>query len=284
MQDSVTLPQWLDYLIFEELGAKYCRSNSDMTVIDWDKNDVLNYLGTYFPRSYAESYCIFTEFFRTYTNRYIEKTELTVFDFGCGTGGEIIGLLSAISECLPQINNVHVVAMDGNYHALRLYERVLVEYNTPTRIEISNRVVPLTIDDFYDLKVLDRVLTEKFDIVMTFKAICEFVTKDKFEKQNPYAHITNAFVPKLSSNGIMLIVDVSTYNNVSREWLPRMLDAGLTQADCNILFRNGGYNQSIFISHSKQNGDVSKVAWRIIEKKINPNKKNWFIPYEKMDS
>ena len=48
MLNSVTLPQWLDHLIFEELGAKSCRSNSDMTVIDWDKKDVLNYLGTYF--------------------------------------------------------------------------------------------------------------------------------------------------------------------------------------------------------------------------------------------
>jgi hypothetical protein len=56
---SVTLPNWLNELIFETLGAKYCRSNADMTVIDWDKNDILNYLGTYFPRSYAEAYTIF---------------------------------------------------------------------------------------------------------------------------------------------------------------------------------------------------------------------------------
>ena len=153
-----------------------------------------------------------------------------------------------------------------------------------TRLEISNKVIPLTIDDFFDLKVLDRILSEKFDIVMTFKAICEFVTKDKFEKQNPYAHITNTFIPKLSSDGIMLIVDVSTYNNVSQEWLPRMLDAGLTQADCNIIFRNEGYNQAIFITHSKQTGDISKVVWRIIGKKIKSNLKNWLISYEELDS
>lgn len=53
MVKSVRLPLWLDDMIFKQLGAKYCRSNSDMTVIDWDKNDVLNYLGTYFPHSYA---------------------------------------------------------------------------------------------------------------------------------------------------------------------------------------------------------------------------------------
>ena len=284
MQNRVTLPQWLDNLLFEKLGGKYCRSNSDMTVIDWDKSDVLNYLGTYFPRSYAESYCIFSEFFQTSPRLFADKEEISIFDFGCGTGGEILGLLTVISDYMPKIKNVHIVAMDGNYHALRLYERVLVDYKMTTRLEISNKVIPLTIDDFFDLKVLDRILSEKFDIVMTFKAICEFVTKDKFEKQNPYAHITNTFIPKLSSDGIMLIVDVSTYNNVSQEWLPRMLDAGLTQADCNIIFRNEGYNQAIFITHSKQTGDISKVVWRIIGKKIKSNLKNWLISYEELDS
>lgn len=275
MQNSFTLPQWLDHLIFEELGAKYCRSNSDMTVIDWDKNDVLNYLGTYFPRSYAESYCIFSEYFKTNPGQFADKEEISIFDFGCGTGGEILGLLKVISDYMPQIKKVHIVAMDGNYHALRLYERVLVEYETKTRLETSNRVIPLTIDDFYDLKVLDRILSVKFDIIMTFKAICEFVTKDKFEKQNPYAHITNTFIPKLSSDGIMLIVDVSTYNNESQEWLPQMLDAGLTQSNCNIFLRNEGYNQSIFITHSKRTSDISKVAWRIVGMPIKPNLKNW---------
>lgn len=280
MQNSVTLPQWLDHLIFEQLGAKYCRSNSDMTVIDWDKNDVLNYLGTYFPRSYAESYCIFSELFRTNSECYANKTELSVFDFGCGTGGEIIGLLDAISNNLFCIKKINIIEMDGNYHALRLYEKVFAYYQQLTRLELSNRVVPLNIDDFYDLKVLDRILSIKFDIVMTFKAICEFVTKERFEKQNAYAHIANTFVPKLSSDGIMLIVDVSTYNNVSQEWLPRMMDAGLNQANCNVLQSNEGYNQSFYVTHSKHINDISKVAWRIAGKNTSTNHKNWFISYE----
>ena len=120
MQNSVTLPQWLDHLIFEELGAKYCRSNADMTVIDWDKNDVLNYLGTYFPRSYAESYCIFSNLFQTQPNLFSQKEDLSIFDFGCGTGGEIIGLLDAITNDIPTIKRVNVKAFDGNRHALRL--------------------------------------------------------------------------------------------------------------------------------------------------------------------
>ena len=59
MQSEIILPQWLDNLIFEQMQGKYCPTCGDMTVINWNKKDVLNYLGTYFPRSYAESLYIF---------------------------------------------------------------------------------------------------------------------------------------------------------------------------------------------------------------------------------
>lgn len=101
--NSITLPKWLDDYIFKELGAKYCRSNSDMTVIDWDKKDVLNYLGTYFPRSYAEVYCIFNNYFERDENIFSNKEEISIFDFGCGTGGEIVGLITIINKIFPNI-------------------------------------------------------------------------------------------------------------------------------------------------------------------------------------
>ena len=87
------LPEWLDTFIFDKLEAQYCPRNSDMTNIDDDKAKTLNYLGTYFPRSYAESYCIFSEYFTSNNSDFADKEELSIFDFGSGTGGEIIGLL-----------------------------------------------------------------------------------------------------------------------------------------------------------------------------------------------
>lgn len=266
MKDSVILPQWLDDLIFKQLRAKYCRTNADMTVIDWDKNDVLNYLGTYFPRSYAESYCIFSEFLTKLPNRFINKTELSVFDFGCGTGGEIIGLVDAI-KCMPNLHSIHIYALDGNYHALRILERIVQIYSDKTKYNIIFDVIPLTIDDFYDLGATLKLLAkESFDIIMTFKAICEFVTIDRFEKQNAYLHFVRSFLQKLTPDGIMTIVDVSTFNSTSQEWLPRMLDAGIAANECNLIMKNEGYNQPFFISHSLFIRDISKVSWRIIEK------------------
>ena len=266
MQNNVILPQWLDNLIFEQLGAKYCRSNADMTVIDWDKNDVLNYLGTYFPRSYAESYCIFSEFFSTHKEQYAGKTELSVFDFGCGTGGEIVGLLTALTEFCSNVKRVRIVALDGNENALQLYDNVILEFKKHIQIEIESYSVHLQIDDFYDLNILNKVMKRKFDLIVTFKAICEFVSKQQFEQQNAYEHIAKFLLPKLTGYGMFLLVDVTTYNNTSKEWLPMMMDRGLMAANCFIIGRNQGYNQTYSISHSRIINDVSKVAWRIIKR------------------
>ena len=119
------LPEWLDTLIFDKLEAQYCPRNSDMTNIDDDKEKTLNYLGTYFPRSYAESYCIFSEYFKSNNSDFADKEELSIFDFGSGTGGEIIGLLTVLEEQFPNLKKVWIVALDGNQNALRTYEKIL---------------------------------------------------------------------------------------------------------------------------------------------------------------
>lgn len=263
----VVLPQWLDNLIFKELGAKYCRSNSDMTVIDWDKSQVLNYLGTYFPRSYAESICIFNAFFKQNYNSFSNKEEISIFDFGCGTGGEIIGLLNTILEFFPKLKKINITALDGNQKALLMYDKVISKYQSKVcnlHLNIQNKLSAIKIDDIYDLDVLNTILNHKFDIIISFKAICEFVTKEQFDKSNPYEHIVSTFLPKLNNAGIMLLVDVSSYNNISKEWLPKMMDEGLNSIKCNIIAKNKNWNQNFYVSHSKAKCDISKACWRLI--------------------
>ena len=268
MITDVYLPQWLDEYIFTKLHGSYCCSNSDMTVIDWDRNDVLNYIGTYFPRSYAEAFCIYSDFFRYHVGDWYDKEELSVFDFGCGTGGEIIGLLEALKIYFSNMKFVNICAFGGNSYALRLFEKVVDAYSLRTNVKIKCRIIPIVIDDFYDLNILDSIIPNGFDIIMSFKAICEFVTKERFEQQNAYNYIVRNLLPKLNSEGIMLFVDVTSYNNVSQEWLPKMMDKGLEEADCQVIRRNEGYNQTFTVSHSRRKRDVSKVAWRIIQKFI----------------
>lgn len=265
--NKVVLPNWLDELLFKELNAQYCPTSTDMSVIDWDKDNILNYLGTYFPRSCTESYCIFCNFFKTHLKSWSLRSSISIFDFGCGTGGEMVGLLLAIHECLPNVKEVSIRGLDGNQHALRLFEKIIIRCSQYLSFSVKSiKICPIEISDFYDMAIIDNVISEKFNIIISFKAVCEFVTKERFEEQNAYKQIVSTLFPKLEEDGILSLVDVTTYNNVSQEWLPRMMDEGLSSTECNVLAQNVGYNQKFIVSHSQKKGDVSKVAWRIIKK------------------
>ncbi len=260
---SVILPEWIDDLIFRVLSAKYSRKNKDLVVLEWKEDEVLSYLGTYFPRSFAESYYIFSNYFSEFKHQYNDKTSISLFDFGCGTGGEIIGFIIAVSEMLPNIETIELRALDGNVHELRCLEVILDEVVSIIGLNIESRFMPIIIDDFYDMNVVTDVITQKYDFIITFKAVCEFVTKKQFEEKNPYEHVINTFLPKLSGIGVICIADITTYNQVSKEWLIKMLDRASEMCDVTIIDRNQGYNEEFYVSHSLKKCDKSKIAWRI---------------------
>lgn len=261
MQKSIILPKWLDDYIFCSLGAKYCRSNGDMLVINWDKRDVLNYLGTYFPRSYCESYCILKNYISNNFDLFADKKAISVLDFGSGTGGEIIGMLSILDECYPNLQEVHVKALDGNASALRLFEKIVSEYKYHSRFLIKDSVSQVKIDDIYDLSIIDTIINASYDMIFSFKTICEFVSERCFDEKNPYCSFVSTFFPKLKKGGILLLEDVTTKNSVSNAWLPEMMDKAFD--NLSIADRNYGHNMQFNVNHSHRSNDVSKVAWRI---------------------
>ncbi len=234
-----------------------------MTVIDWDSERILNYLGTYFPRSYTESYCIFHQFL-TDTKLFSGRKVVSILDFGCGTGGEVFGFASALVECRPEIECIRVKAIDGNQFALNRFDDIREEFNRINPLQILSNPSAVHIEDFYDLNILDSIIANNYDVILSFKAVCEFVTKQQFEEKNAYEYLSRFMIPRLSKNGIMLLVDVSTRNSVSNKWLPDMMDNGLAASGAFVLARNKGYNESFSVSHSRQINDISKIAWRLI--------------------
>ena len=272
MKDNATLlPEWLDDYIFNVLNATYCKTNKDMVVLEWGKKDILSYLGTYFPRSFAESYTIFSRYLKSNPKHFISLSSINVFDFGCGTGGELIGLSLAIKEIYPSIKTIHIKALDGNIHALRFLEVIANRLAQEIKTEIVLEPLPIVIDDFYDFGVVVNTIDDTYDCIISFKAICEFVTKQQFEETNPYGYIINTLTPKLNDGGIICLADITTYNDVSQEWLPRMMDSGLSESKLKVISTNIGYNEEFLVSHSHKRRDVSKVAWRILSTIKNDN-------------
>lgn len=266
IERRIVLPKWLDSFIFDDLSACYCRQNKDMVVLEWNKDEIKKYLGTYFPRSYAESFCIFSNYLSKESRVYKNCQELSIFDFGCGTGGELIGFIMAVVKHLPNIKKIVIRALDGNTYALRDLECILEKTSQVLHLDIESYLIPFIIDDFYDMKMVDNIITQSYDFIISFKAICEFVTKQQFEQQNPYEHIINLFMPKLSSKGVICLADITSFNAVSQDWLPIMLDNAAKTCNVDILYQNIGFNEDYHISHRCYTNDISKIAWRIYKK------------------
>lgn len=267
--NSIVLPKWLDDYIFGELGAKYYPACANMTNIDDGKEETLNYLGTYFPRSYAESYFIFKTYLKRNPQWLKDKNKISIFDFGCGTGGEIIGLVTALDEERKSLDEITIKAMDGNSNHLRLYGEVMEEYsNNHCRVPlINNKESLVKIEDLYDLSIANAVFYEKYDIFMSFKSINEFDAKQRFESSNPYQKVIDTFLPKVYEDGILLIEDL-TFQVRRDEWLVNKMNDVKYGDDCVLSDRNEGLRQEIIVTHSKKNNDISKVAWRIIKHKL----------------
>lgn len=286
LNNSVTLPDWLDHIIFNELGAVYNPDYFKFSYnLDHTKDDILVYLGTYFPRSYAEAYIIMCDLLANETVRsaFAAKDRISILDLGCGTGGEIFGALCTLACALGKDKVFKVVAVDGNPNATRMFERVLCRVKKETGFAVDANVGSVAIDDKADMVMLGDVVNEGFDIVLSFKAVNEFIQRKRFAG-NAYRHFAEMLAPKLSDEGLLILLDVATRDELSGVFYPVIMNAGLNgfvrecaefatllplpcmqgYADC----ITPCYMQQRFrVSHSHKVNDLSKVAYRVIGRK-----------------
>lgn len=227
IDDIVVLPRWLDDYIYSHLGASYCKRNQDMVVLEWKKMEVLEYLGTYFPRSFAEGYGIFQKLIHERSERFPILSSITFFDFCCGTGGELIGMILALNSSYPCIEQIRIKALDGNAYSLKVLESILEELKSEIKIDIVVEPCPVVIEDLYDLSTINKIICSTFDYIIVSKAVCEFVTKQQLEGNNPYIHILKVLLQKLNSNGLLYISDITSYNNTAQEWLGNMMNEAI---------------------------------------------------------
>lgn len=274
------LSAWLDNYIFGSLNAEYA---PDFQRFEYNLNlsheDNLKYLGTYFPRSYAETFCIFDNVFTNelIKSKYALKTEVSILSVGCGTGGDIMGLLTIINKHFASIKRINVVAVDGNEDALNILFQI---------IEQANHQFHKEIDLFTRQVVFDRIsdfdINSSFDFIITSNLINEIINKGKGNLDNSYYDFAQAFSPMLKEEGFMLLLDVTTKVGAS-EFCPILLNRQVNQFvhehpdfvsiipipcankdNCQVQC----FSQKEFtVSHSRFANDKSRVAYRILVKK-----------------
>ena len=284
-QSSTILAPWLDAFIFNTLEASY-----DPRYQRFEYNDNLGeeeakiYLGTYFPRSYAENFLIFENLLMnpTFRSRIETKRKLVVFAMGAGTGGDIIGLLTAIDKFISSGVGVSVIALDVNSHSLQLLSRVIERYKSVSARNIDFQVFhgriegETTLKKYADLAFPDGSI----DFLLFSKVGCELHGKNVFQGRNVYKVMLDYFMPKISDNGVFSLLDVTTKVD-GQEFMPFILNQGvnaymaghpeyatLVPQSCCEYERECAvpcfYQQEFSVTHCKKTKDSSKICYRLV--------------------
>lgn len=281
---NITLPQWLDKIIFDDFGAVYEPKPTEVVYNPDQSYDFVKlYLGTYFPRSYAEAYGIVSKLLSLddFVNHFNGLEEINILDFCCGTGGEIIGTIVALQSHLPLLKRVNVDAFDANADAVRFLYHLMESVNKTDEIKVEININPQCIFIASEQEIQDIVNMTNFQyhFMMSFKAINEFVQHKTFET-NAYELVASHFFPLLSQYGVFIMTDVTTKLNNSPLFYPQLMNSGLNNyirssscyksivpAACfnHEAYCDGCFMQDTFyVTHRKKNNDISKVVYRVV--------------------
>lgn len=283
------LPLWLDKIIYTNFEAIFEPHPQDVVYNpDQPYEFVKMYLGTYFPRSYAESFCIVNNLFENsnYLSSIYALEEVNILDFCCGTGGEIIGLIDILQSKLPNLKRINIDAFDANPNAICFLYHMMesVVKSNCIRVDININPQGLYVSSEQELKDLVNLTNVRYHFIVSFKALNEFIQHDTFKNKNVYSLISSYFLPLLSNVGVFILSDVTTKLNNSELFYPQVLNAGINSFVCSSknefktlypypcyfheMSCKGCYMQDIFtVSHSRKRNDISKVAYRIICRK-----------------
>lgn len=281
LKTDTRLPSFIDDFIFNHLNAIYAPDFQRFEYnLDLNREEIRKYLGTYFPRSYAESFCIFDNVFqnRVYQETITNKKSLNILSVGCGTGGDIIGLITAIEKHFHTISEINIWAIDGNIEALVILEQILNKVKLQSSKKITFEKKESVINSILNF-TFENPPNSKFDFILSFKFVCEIIALGKGNLDYSYFDFVIKFLPMLSDNGLCILLDVTTkpkhntYNpilmnkqankalKVLNEYktllpIPCSVYSDRCVCDC--------FQQKTFtVTHSKHTNDKSRVTYRI---------------------
>ena len=274
------LPQWLDRYIFENLHASYAPEHNRYEYnLDLSDDELKVYLGSYFPRSYAELFCIVDNLFHHPFIRHTiqEKSSIRILDFGCGTGGELLGLLTALDKYVTKPLNISISACDGSEDALAIMEQLVSQCAEKSRHGISLECREKVVSTESDLN--GELLGADFDFIICSKMACELLSHNVV-KTNVYSKLAATLCPLLSKNGMLILLDVTTKDEKQKYFYPQLMNHELNKyisehrelatllplsCGCNSNCTEYCFMQQTFIvSHSRKANDESRVCYRII--------------------
>ena len=282
LKSNTQLPSWLDDFIFKQLNAEYAPNFQKFDLnLDLTKEENLKYLGTYFPRSYAESFCIFDNIFqnKNYRDTLDDKKSINILSVGCGTGGDVIGLLTVFVKYCSKISDINIWTLDGNIEALSIAGKIIEKFKVQSSRNINVKTIHLAFDSISDINDY-HIGNIKFDFILSFKLLNEIIAIGKGQFDNSYYTFIHKFVPMLSDNGLCVLLDVTTKSKHTT-YNPILMNRQVNQAlkeltkyktllpiSCELYGDNCNFDcfcqKTFTVTHSKHINDKSKVVYRVI--------------------
>ena len=205
------LPSIFDDFILSKEGTSYC---PDAKRVEHNDNatekDALWYLGNYFPRSFAETFCIF-DFALPYALEKIigGRDELSICDVGVGSGGATLGLIWALRKYLSGkgIKRIRLYGFDINEHALNLFSGMLplMKREWPIDFDVTLRKTKFTAVKIIPADVIDR----KVDFVITSKSLQEVASRISVSIEQIYNRFIEDARSVVSSKGLVAIMEIA---------------------------------------------------------------------------
>jgi len=197
-------------------------------------------LGTYFPRSFLETYMIFKDLINNeYIKNIFEKTDFFILDIGGGLGGNLCGLLWFMRDYVKGFKNknIYIVSLDCNDIALDIQEQIIKKFfgdNTdfyPKNPDLSRdnfgEILQSVSEDY---KFISYNYKNKFDIIMSFKFVNELYrdVQDYYENKGMYTKITNSVANFLDDNGLFILADTADKNDVEK-YFPKIISEEISE-------------------------------------------------------
>lgn len=201
--------------LYNELGAIYDKNPSGVkSNLENDIEKNLAYLGTYFPRSYVESYKIYNNLFKNNDiyEKFNKKNIIRVLDIGSGIGGNLFGLLQVLMERFDE-KVIDIVSIEGNRNAVDLQLQIFKDFkrfvNYNNTVKGSVNTIKFNDKSELELKLSKLGLDNTIDIMQSFKVVNEFYRRDYENNKGMYSHLLYLGNKWLKKSGILCIVDVT---------------------------------------------------------------------------
>lgn len=306
---KVRIPQWIENLLFEELGANHQPSGRNRDFdnnLDADEASIQTYLGTYFPRSLAESFTVFDSLLseESYAASLSDEETIDICSIGTGTGGDLLGLILALEKRLPQKAVIRITSIEGNAKAHEKARQIIASAQDRLSSSIKASFVNYIFEGprpFEDISSFVPSSNASFDFVISSKMLNELDGAKVSER--PYEEFCEAFTTVLKPRGALMVLDVTSPNGANGQWTPEALNGQVNS----FLNKNQGfktifpllcnsfeeqcerqcYTQNpIYVTYRNISNECSKICYRVIGprdfvKSIDRTRALWECPITK---